>query len=389
MSAKKQTKSSKLSTKKKVAKKQNKLSKKPTTKVKDLPESVQWLLDFSNLGCKPGVFSLKRFHENEELRINCPPEEPAAPKFFFDDSTKKEEPLTTDSVHHIEELLEREFKHLALEEYKGIYLKRFRDENGNEWVKTRNGELLFRGNENDFPSEEEIKDFLRERGIDLPQNQTGQLPNGDFVQFIQRGSSGKKINTTFWDINKVWFCAKYSLTAKMKGFEGTYHIPGAYSKGFVHNCYDFGQIVQPDVDVANHYGVKYLHDNTFIQTTCAFIQDFWNNHRELHSRLRQCQCCGKFEFVLSGKYTYCSTKCRQTFNRKAREADKALKTSSRKKIKEVIIPIVKEEIKNYLRNEYGYTEKEAEAEYEKWHSKYPPSTTSLKSFKSFFLRGYN
>ena len=365
--------------------KRTKPSKPTTTKGNDLPESVQWLQDFVNLGCKQGVLSLKRFHE--ETRINCPPKEPASLKFLFDDSTKKEKPLTTDREHHIEERLEREFKHVALEEHKGIYSKRFRDENGNEWVETVNRELLFRGNENDFPSKEEIKNFLRERGIDLLQNQTGQLPNGDFVQFIQRGSSGEKINTTFWDINKVWLCAKYSLTTKLKEFEGTYHIPGAYSRCFVSLCYDEGQLRLPEVDVSVDYELKFLHDSTFIQKTCACILEFWLNHKELHSRLRQCKCCGKFEFVPGGKWKYCSRKCREIFNRKTREADKASKVTSRKQIKQVTMPVAKKEIIGFL-IDHDYTEEEAEEVYEKERISHPTNVASLKSFQNTWFKGY-
>ena len=271
-----------------------KSSKKPITKDKYLPESVQWLLDFVNLGCKPGVLLLKRLHE--EVKIDCPPKEPAAFRTLLVDYMKEEEPLTIDKECSIEDRLEREFKSIALKEHKGMYSKRFIDINGNEWMGTVNGKFLFIGNENDFPKEEEIRGFLRETGIDLPQEKKGKLANGDIIQFIQKGLSAKTINTTFWNINKVWLCTKYALGTMQEGIDIN-PIQVAYSQSFVTGCYDSALIEQPEVVVTKHYGIKYTHDNTFIQTTCAYIQDFWNNHRELHTRLRQCKCCGRLRFL--------------------------------------------------------------------------------------------
>ena len=367
------------------AKEQSKASKKPTNKDKDLSESVQWLLDFVNLGCKPGVLLLKRLHE--EVKINCPPKEPSAFRTLLIDYTKGEESLAMDKECSIEDQLERKLKSIALKEHKGIYSKRFIDINGNEWVETVEGKFLFVGNENDFPNEEEIKVFLRETGIQLPQNQTAmRRSNGKVFSFVPIGASRKVINTKYWNIIMVWRCVKYALGTMQEGMDID-PIQVAYSQSFVTECYDTALIEQPEVVVTKHYGIKYTHDNTFIQTVCAYIQDFWNNHRELHTRLKQCQCCGRFEIITGGKWVYCSKKCRERFNRKARDVESDKKASRREETKKVKELMAKKEIIELL-CKHDYTEEEAVQEYEKVKSLHPTNTASLKSFKNTWFKGY-
>ena len=52
------------------------------------------------------------------------------------------------------------------------------------------------------------------------------------------------------------------------------------------------------------------------------------------------------------------------------------------------MPIAKEDIKNFLRNEHDYTEEEAEEVYEKERISHPTNVASLKSFQNTWFKGY-
>ncbi len=83
--------------------KRTKPSKKPTTKGKDLPESVQWLLDFANIGSKPGNVSHLRIWGNSPVKR--PPSEPAALRIvFLDTRSLVEEVIRLDEKQFFEEL---------------------------------------------------------------------------------------------------------------------------------------------------------------------------------------------------------------------------------------------------------------------------------------------
>jgi hypothetical protein len=73
---------------------------------------------------------------------------------------------------------------------------------------------------------------------------------------------------------------------------------------------------------------------------------------------------------------------------RSRKADRDAKANSRKRIKKVTMPIAKEDIKNFLRNEHDYTEEEAEEVYEKERISHPTNVASLKSFQNTWFKGY-
>ncbi|MHC4139793.1 MAG: hypothetical protein ACYSR1_08080, partial [Planctomycetota bacterium] len=120
MAKTKRTKPSKISAKKKAAKKH-------TTKSMELPESVKWFLDFANLGSKPGKVSLMKVAPGRA--INRPPSEPAPPISYLSEND-------------------------------------FIDENRNLWCE-ESGELNFRFSMDDTPSAEEFRDFLSKTEINV------------------------------------------------------------------------------------------------------------------------------------------------------------------------------------------------------------------------------
>jgi hypothetical protein len=278
------TKLSKTSAKKKAAKKEPKSKKivkektspsakkqnKPTTKGNDLPESVKWLLDFANLGSKPGEVSLMKVVTKRA--IHRPPSEPGVP---------------------IENLSENNFI----------------DENGNLWCKESEKTSLIYSLD-DQPSPEELRDFLVKTGIN-----------------VDSGYSDAEVIWT-WSIAGFTFQCKYASCISAD-------FLGGMAQSFVSDYYNQEQIRLPtqhrkhsnplvngilsSCDNSLINGLLYLHNNTLEQAICAYALDFWHNHRDLHKRLRQCPCCGKFEFeevtegVRGRKKEYCSDKCKKRF----------------------------------------------------------------------------
>ncbi len=296
--------------------KRTKPSKNPTTKGKDLPESVQWLLDFVNIGCKPGKVYIRRVFKGPQYSIlKRPPDEPgtikevifdgrAAAKYINLDNVKRKEyienienenvlNLDRDFCVFIDLIIAPDSPYNMKNNIKNLKLAHLVivDENGNVWQKTREGELIFLGNEKDNePSPEEFRDFLSKTGISAGRNMKGMK------------------------IEEIWDIAFYSLISKMKPieeiehlskmepFEEAEHLENYVKQGhvqlFIYDHYNKKQIQLPDIRVDGDNslinGLKYSHDNTLSQATCAYILDFWHNHRELHQHLRQCKCCGKY-----------------------------------------------------------------------------------------------
>jgi hypothetical protein len=86
-------------------------------------------------------------------------------------------------------------------------------------------------------------------------------------------------------------------------------------------------------------GLKFPHDNTLTQVLCASILDFWCNHKELHSQLRQCICCGRFWIQQEkkrrgSKCTFCSKKCNVVFHMQSRQDNLKNVKTKRKFLKE-------------------------------------------------------
>tara|TARA_Y100000310_G_C19970757_1_gene485362 strand:- start:67 stop:330 length:264 start_codon:yes stop_codon:yes gene_type:complete len=75
------------------------------------------------------------------------------------------------------------------------------------------------------------------------------------------------------------------------------------------------------------------------------------------------------------------------FTRRPRNVDKALKASSRKRIKKVTMKIAKKEIIDWLRT-FDFAREEAEEEYEKEKSSNPNNVASLKAFQNSYGRRF-
>ncbi len=327
------------------AKKRAKSSKKLTTKSKDLPESVQWLRDFANLGCKPGVLSLKRGYGN--AKVKRPPSKPAAlKKILFEYDCKAK------ILSNVDRLTIQKMNEIVAYVDKGIYSRKFLDMNDNEWLETTTGETIYCGKRSDYPLLKEIKNFLLETGIS------------------KNGSKNE-------NIGEVWLVAEASLCSMLDA----HYLVKTYAQGFVHNYYNLNQIQLPKICVDDKdsliNGLKYEHDGSLIQTTCAYILDFWHNRREFHKYLRQCRCCGKFEFIQGGKWTYCGKDCKRVFDYRSRSDDLISHTEYREDLDKEVRELAYNDIIKCLR-ERGCTLKEAKEIYKKTK---PKNRKSLKEFK--------
>ncbi len=349
--------------------KRTKPSIKPTTKGKDLPESVQWLLDFANIGCKPGKLLLTRVYES--TTVKRPPAEPGTIKKLtldsfaysmlkenrFKDYDEYMESYKGVTSHELTKIIIRSNKEYDIKDRKLTYL----DENGNEWCITPKGEVRFCGTKDDEPSPEEFRDFLSKTGISKGRNMKQEK------------------------IKKFWTTAECSLTSKMTFNEKFLIICQGYAQHSVYKHFKKKQIQLPERSVDDYTslinGLTYSHDNTLVQATCAYILDFWHNHRELHQHLRQCKCCGKYwiEANTRRKY-YCCKKCEDRFNQASRQGVRESLRKQRAKQGKDKKEITHNEIINWLCKTGGYTPKKAE---EILNNEKHRKSTNVKSLANF------
>jgi len=355
------------------AKKRTKSSKKPTKKDKDLPESVQWLLDFVNLGCKPGKLNPSNVF-GESLALKRPPSEPGTPTIIHSSTgasglikpgfLKEYNSIPITRKKSVKEILEtviESVKH-PLKKYDTPQV--YQDAKGNDWVKYPKGKPIFIGAGKDCPTLPEFKDFFSETGVKDEDDRT-----------------------------QIWCYTSFCLGIKINNIfdqhEGETHlIRMLFAEAFVTNRYDKKQIQLPVLGARYEdslcNGLVYSHNNTLSQVTCAYILDFWHNRREFHKYLRQCRCCGKFWFDMptkgrrGRKREYCGKKCEDRFNQASRAASRALKASSRKWKKQT----AKQEIINWLYNlDSDMTKKAAEEMYEDEKKAHPKNVASLTAFR--------
>ncbi len=327
-------------------KKHIKSLKKSTTKSKDLPESIQWLLDFANIDSKSGELFPEKVVGLPIIKR--PPAEPAP---LAKDQFKKiidgvSSILSPDEKSYIEKILNKSL---------------CKDENDIIWTKQDDGSLNYRGALNSFPQIEVFRQFLSKRKITVdPQVLSMQK---EYLQYIL-----------------CWRIARISLLSKMN-FGNEVDVSGyiAETSTFILDAYKFPY----------PKGKKYHHDNTLSQVICAYIQDFWYNYKELHQHLKQCGCCGLLSVetpakgIRGRKKKYCSKECKDKFNQASRKANKDSKANSRRCKKEQ----ARKKIIDWL-CEVGFTRKEAMEEYEKEKCTHPNNVASLKSFQNSYGRRF-
>lgn len=299
-------------------------------------EPIQWLLEFVNLPFKKGILSVFR---------------PIA-KPLKRTPTKEPEPLKDLSAETIKSLKEyykkaghsRDGINRAIAEHKnnrGIV-----DDKGYSWV-IENGKPVFAGHGKCHPTTEEFNIFLKKYNFPLIGDVNSSLGFPSCKEF------------ELW--NKVFYIFSYLARVNM-GIE-----PGEYegSQGLAYDlCREHVESKWYSPISTN----EVIFYNSLESTICACIYDFWERHKDLHSRLRQCPCCGRFWITekASGRPgIFCSNKCDKTFHRQTRKentesvsASKRIKRTQEKKndyeaIKEFYIKA-------------GYREEQAKNHANKW-----------------------
>lgn len=241
----------------------------------DIPKTVQWLLDFANLGCRPGVFNPRKMFS--DVDIKRPPVKQPPPRTKPTVVSSEEEFLETD-------------ERCAWIEHEG-----------HVWKKVKN-KMYYEGKRNAFPIE-------------------GAIIEGDKIQRIW--STGDPL-VTLEDFQKLFpetkfdpdegFLLPFSFWGKVRfavfcktNFGKKTHKPLEFYESSVHHL----------------LGLRY--PNPCLEKIQDSIRILWYEHKNLHPLLNLCQCCGIFwmQKKTKGKpQVFCSIECKEMFHRQAREVVK-------------------------------------------------------------------
>ncbi len=215
--------------------------------------------------------------------------------------------------------------------------------------RAKTGEPVFHGKTKDYPSIEEFKDFFLKKRI----------------SFNQRTEYNSLLNR--------WYSAQSVLY----------------------------RIIQENNSEILHPYVKELFDYAKSTPSCKlsqqvskFVGEFWDNHRKLHPRLKQCPCCGSFWIAENVKkrgrgQKYCSKDCETRFNFQSRVKD----ICSKKRSREVRKTVVRARIIKWLTYEYfeqnkaGAFRQVTKARAEEIYNELPEKAkTSMKEFSRIWAK---
>lgn len=122
--------------------------------------------------------------------------------------------------------------------------------------------------------------------------------------------------------------------------------------------------------------LEYPHNNRLDQVVYSHVLDFWHNQREYHKILRQCKICGKI-FIKKHMVKYCGTKCSDVTSRPERKVAAVKQAEKRDNLLNQELNLAKPEIINHIIKIHNCKEKEAYVIYNGTPVKYK---TSLKKF---------
>lgn len=318
----------------------------------DLPENVQWLLDYANLGCVPGEPNPQRYQSyhtqatNEHIpKLKRPPIDLVPPV--------KKKIIPRENIGFRLPL------HKKLERMKPGMPYLITDD-GYVVSKVQSGAVVFHGKRDFHPPLEELRAFLKRR---LPQ---------DIVSVVD-----KKLVDNTWDdcypsLQKSWEMyektgeniSECDLCERRQSFKKNTACEREIS-GLLHSDWKvihtvFYRVMQENCREKIHPFVKEVFDyargskplNVLSERIRAYAWDFWDNHRPLHSRLKQCSCCGSFWIagdVKRGRVQkYCSEECESRFNYQSKASD----ICSKKRYRQVRKACVREGIIKWLKGNH-------------------------------------
>ena len=336
-----------------------------------LPDTVQWLLDFANLGSNPGELNPQK--QDKILRLKRPPIEPPP---------------------EITSLKPGECPHTGLDS--NIII----DNKGYEWLRTW-GKPIFLGKKDYHPSLNEFKRFFLKSGIPSDETKESFLITiqeiGSVRVFLKENEEGKSDKDSEAKAHRLlkgfWIITWRALirVIRMYNREEVRSFSIKELEDHVYKHYTASQPNSSDYETVplDRTGRVFTHDNTLPCAIYAYILDLWYNQKELHSRLRRCKCCGLFWVIQENRKrgrdrVFCSEDCKRVFHQQSRsDNQKAVKTKrahqKEKMRKEDHSQLIELLIKN------GYTQKEAQEKSFEWIYK---KGKSFKEFKRTIAKPY-
>lgn len=254
--------------------------------MEDIPKTVKWLLAFANLGCtlgEPNPQRYKSYHTdtsqvyitNKHIpKLKRPPIELLPPEKKKNENTPRKDTIFRLPLYEqIKRLKPGKIPYLITDD--GYVVSR-----------AETGEPVFHGKNKDYPSIKEFEDFfLKER-----------------IPFDEKRDYGFLIT--------CWYTTQSVLYRVLQGNDNEEPHP------YVKELFDYGRENKPSHKLS--------------QRVNECVWDFWDNKRALHSRLRQCRCCGGF-WIKNGKQRFfCSKVCNDVFNKQSRHSNSRSASASKK-----------------------------------------------------------
>lgn len=320
--------------------------------MQDEPETVQWLLDFVNLGSERGKLNIPKLETRP--RVKRTPTKPPPGIMSLPPKKLPHRGLDLNSVHVV-------------------------DDEGNRWVRSF-GETEFLGKKDFYPSLKEFKDFFLKWGIfpieakigiiavtteaEKAPDQTKEIINFKIqlkdVNFIYEGQlflkEDKKSDERVYPLLKTFW------KEALKAFHHILRVNGS----------DLGILQTKDAFRIYNFCISrqeegvfpFSHDGTLPFALYAYILDLWITHKEIHSRLKQCLCCGVFwiaeeERGCGRPQTFCSEKCENVFNSPSRSKNKKASRDCKKQKSKKSRRDKETELINHFKNR-GQTLQDAE-----------------------------
>jgi len=269
--------------------------------MKDIPETVQWLLGFANLGCKEGKLNPQRFRGHTLPIVKRPPTEPP---------TKKD-------------------RRYPNRDKPNNY---FVDKAGYLWEGDKTTENpKFHGEAAFYPTLEEFEDFFSKNRIIPIELSPTTFPIKSVLTGLEDNlSEAKRAVLSDYKLNV------HQVLINL--FQGVRYVLGFIiqendKKGVVDHYKKMFEKIKPLATSQSN--------NTQLKAVYTIIFAFWDYHRmDLHPRLRQCPGCGAYWIADNVKkqgrpQEYCTKVCENEFNqasrRKNSESSQRCKKRKRKK----------------------------------------------------------
>ena len=219
------------------------------------------------------------------------------------------------------------------------------------------GNYILAGEREFLPRIEDFKLFFSKRGIP-PEKSTKVLSvYGNMDSVIPENLISSSMRKSIYNganmpferkeahifLNKFFLMVLYFLWDIINNDDKSFiELPNGFRldikplKDFVYDFYFANQNIITTRDMATKENLNFFHDKldrSLPLIICAILLELKHSFKELHSKLRQCKCCGRF-FVRERKSKFCEKICNNTFNKQNREKNRKSVNENYRKIKE-------------------------------------------------------